>query len=92
MATYRFVGSKMSIGDAELVSVGQSIELDQVDPLWPLVTNAQFEAAKFEPEHLKKFAHHNARHLAPAEFMEKLKGLWKLVGTPDAPKTEKGSK
>jgi hypothetical protein len=88
--TYRFVGSKMSIGDAELVSIGQAVELDAVDPRWPLVTNAQFEAAKFDPDHLKKFAHHTARHLAPAEFMNKLTALWKLVGTPDAPERKGG--
>lgn len=93
MNTYRFVGTKMSIGDIELVKVGQSVQLETVDPRWPLVTEKQFEAAAFDAAQLEKFGHHQARHMAPPDFMEKLKSLWALIGKPDAAETtKKGSK
>lgn len=90
--TYRFVGTSLQIGDVLLERVGQVYESEETpDPRWPLVTNAHFEAAGFDAEHLQKFAHHRARALAPQEFIAKLQGLWKLVGVADAPK-QKGSK
>ena len=67
--TYRFVGTKMNIGDIELVKVGQPIQLDTVDWRWPLVTEKQFEAAAFDAAELEKYGHHAARHMAPPEFM-----------------------
>ena len=68
-------------------AVGLNLNLNQ--SLGRLENKAADDDVKRIAEHLKKFAHHSARHLAPDEFMEKLKGLWKLVGTPDAPAPEK---
>lgn len=91
MEKFRFVGTELEIGNRRYVAFGQVVDIPtaEVDGVVyapggaKVVTEAQFAAAGFTPDEVRKYAYPGAQMAAPADFKAKLEKVRAQVGMRD---------
>lgn len=91
MASFRFVGTLMTIGERRYQNFGEPVEIadDAVDSTVymrggaTVVTPAQFASVGFTDDEIRRYRTPGAQINAPAEFLRKVEAVRRFVGVRD---------